>query len=1076
MPDETNDQVPLWRECELRWADWLVAHDFDVTPLADAVGNVPYTKAPMLRSLAGDRPAPDFVTVDPDGRTEFWEVKYRSRPDIDEATGEPCYWVSDAALTDYLTTADRAPFWIVLYEPPNAHHGGRWLQASAREVKDGGRREVRYGRGGQLIDAWVWPASVMSIVAGPEIHAPTPDEPMVVDEGDGDWVGNSDLFVAGERQWQRQPGDLVDAPADRLIEADPRLSLEATTRQLGLPSVPEYSVTRLGPLDERELALLPALIEHGIRVYLISQVDPTLTITSPRLQSWRATRLLEIALVPDPPVVQRWIIDGQTAQCGEQVVEALKTADCTSGFNFGQYQVIHSDPDVNVVVSAGAGTGKTETMTERMIYLLSTSASRGAVGDGPPHVLRADELVFVTFTQEAAAQMRSRLNLALLLRQRLCARPVQPYRQWANEMTSTRVSTLHSFAQDLIAQLGAEAGYTNVVQTGSLSLPFRAIVQNCLSPHLASIYAEWREAPPEFEWEKHIETVWSAIENRAPMMSLHGPAAHDVDLGTSTGDDINERVVNITNDVLAGVAAAFAAHCREQGIVPLSHFIPLALAVLRDAPASSFVGLRYIFVDEFQDTDAQQIALLIELMRVTNCRAFLVGDVKQGIYRFRGAAGDAFEQVSNDFKAADQRQQEYALSKNFRSTPTLLNGMDHMFGAWRDKDLLDYDLTLTAMRPATSGQPGFRTAIAPWDEQGAAELAADQIEAWKAEDEHAGIGILCRTNRQAALVKGALELRGIDCVTYTGGDFYRTRAVRDFRAILEAIADPNNKAALLEVMQTRWGGGLASFEPPPVLRLVESEAVEWRHSAVALSDWTTRVEEFTDDRFDVSDLLPLRQRLRILNSLARRTSTLTLLTTLIAAFQPAAADEEAVPRHDHARYARCLTHLLTILVEVFEGGSATLPSMLEWLRLKIATDAVESEPVDPELVQGDRVCVALTVHKAKGLEYSRVIIPFTRGKFVKKTAQGRTSASVVDHAGRPRLLWEWNARTPVLTNSNSTGQAAAADRQEIRREETRLLYVAMTRAEDELVVLTGPPPTHDGIATWDHLIHLGASS
>ena len=56
-------------------------------------------------------------------------------------------------------------------------------------------------------------------------------------------------------------------------------------------------------------------------------------------------------------------------------------------------------------------------------------------------------------------------------------------------------------------------------------------------------------------------------------------------------------------------------------MVPLSHFIPLALAVLREARSSSVADLRYIFVDEFQDTDAQQIALLVELMRVTNCRA-----------------------------------------------------------------------------------------------------------------------------------------------------------------------------------------------------------------------------------------------------------------------------------------------------------------------------------------------------------------------------------------------------------------------------------------------------------------------
>lgn len=327
-------------------------------------------------------------------------------------------------------------------------------------------------------------------------------------------------------------------------------------------------------------------------------------------------------------------------------------------------------------------------------------------------------------------------------------------------------------------------------------------------------------------------------------------------------------------------------------------------------------------------------------------------------------------------------------------------------------------------------------------------------------------------------MKDVLAARGVDCVTYARGDFYRTPAVREFRALLEAIADPDNNAALLEVMQTRWGGGLAAADPPGSLRLVESEAATWRNTSVTLSDWTTRVAEFAHESFDVEDLLPLRRRLGILNALSRRTSTLNLLTTLIASFQPAAADEDPGAYNDHARYARCLTHLLTILVDFFEEGSATLPSMLEWLRLKIATDSVEDEPVDPELVQGERVCVALTVHKAKGLEYSRVVIPFTRERFMKRPQVGKTSASVVDYGGRPRLLWswKWNKQEQPWTNVDPASHVAAADNRENRKEEARLLYVAMTRAEDELVILTGPQPKGDQISTWNHLIHLGVSS
>src|SRR5690606_8134722 len=127
-------------------------------------------------------------------------------------------------------------------------------------------------------------------------------------------------------------------------------------------------------------------------------------------------------------------------------------------------------------------------------------------------------------------------------------------------------------------------------------------------------------------------------------------------------------------------------------------------------------------------------------------------------------------------------------------------------------------------------------------------------------------------------------------VSYIGGDFFQARPVREFRALLEAIVDPSNNASLLVVMQTQWGTGLSGPEPPSALRLAESEAGEWVGASVQLADWPTRVEEFSDDRFDVSDLQPLRRRVRLLNALSRRTSGLNLLTTLVASFHPIATN------------------------------------------------------------------------------------------------------------------------------------------------------------------------------------------
>jgi len=615
--EEGNE--PLWRLCERRFAEWLLEHNYHIEPLADAVDNVPETSAPMVRTRSGILRAPDILTFDPEGNAEYWEVKYRSRTDIDESTGEPCYWVSDAALQDYLVVADRATFWIVLYEAPNAHHGGRWLRASAQEVRDTGRMGSKFGRDAERIVAWIWPARVMTIIDGPVVAPPKPEEPLLLNEGDGDWINNADLIEAEERQ-SISSDNLPDfSSADLLVRTDYRLSLEAVCRKLGLPAVPLYSVTRIGSLRDSDAEYLQSLIEYGLRVFIIDDQESSVSGENARVLAWRDTRLLEVAVTPERPALNAWIIDGQVPD-DHETLEALSLADATSGFNLDQYRIIHAPADMNISVLAGAGTGKTETMAERMVFLLATSTSQGASGEPHPGRLKANDIAFITFTREAAAEMRRRLNRTLLLRQRLCSRPAQPFRKWASELTGTNISTIHSFAKSIIASYGADAGYGQSVTISSMLMPLRRLIQAALSPHLSDLYASWRAAPAEFEWQAHVEAIWKVLENRAPLMSLYGDQAADVRLGDPHGPGQSETVVTITNEVVSRLAADFASLCRDEGVVPLSQLIPLAVAILREHPDDhAESNLRHIFVDEFQDTDVQQIALVAQLMRVTKC-------------------------------------------------------------------------------------------------------------------------------------------------------------------------------------------------------------------------------------------------------------------------------------------------------------------------------------------------------------------------------------------------------------------------------------------------------------------------
>lgn len=1077
MYEASGSQEPLWRLCERAWAEWLLALDYHIEPLADAVGNVPSTRAPMIRSRAGGRRSPDILTVNPEGLTEYWEVKYRTGPSFDESTGEACFWVSSDAFDDYIAVSDRAPLWIVLFEAANAHHEGRWLRASAGEIRTAGRRDTRYGRGGRPIDAWVWPAKIMHIVDGPTVNPPAPNEPLVPDEGDDVWLDNAALMAASERQALPDGlGGAATRSVDALLDQEPQLSLAALCSRVGTSRVPQYSVTRIGDLSPDELEATLGFVEHGIRLQLIVGPDSPTPARSPRCLAWSEARLLEVATVSTRLERTGWIVDGQERDHPE-LTAALRQADAETKFNLDQFRIVHSDANASTAVLAGAGTGKTETMTERMVYLLATSPSRGVAGELYRGTLRTSSFAFITFTKEAAAEMRSRLDRTLLLRQRLCSRPVQPYRHWASELASTRVSTLHSFAQGLIGSFGADVGYSDTFRVSALTMPLHRLVQEALSPHLTDVYDAWPSAPAEYLWQRHVETLWAALENKAPLMHLAGPEPDPVDLGDEIGNTYNQFAVRVTNEVLEQLAGAVSRLCRDEDIVPLSQLIPLALAIVRSSPDRSIRDLEYLFVDEFQDTDEQQINLVTELARAAGARIFVVGDVKQGIYRFRGAAGDAFSQAKDAYlKATGQDLEEATLTKNFRSTPALLNDMHRFFAAWGAprSPLLDYGQALTASRATGSADTPIEFSSAARTPEGTADIAAAIVKSWRDTDPTGAIGILCRDNRETVLIRDALNAVGIDCVTYAGGEFFRTPAVREFRSLLEAIADPTNDAALLELMETGWARGISSDAPPPSLRLSEPETESWESAPLSLVDWRSRLAAFRDGSFTRNDLVNLQVRIGLLAQLVRRTSTLNVITSVLAGFGPMDAFSGSQRQRD--QYSRCLSHLVTILVDEFEGGSATLPSMLEWLRLRIATDKTEDEPVDPELVQGDRVCVALTVHKAKGLQYKRVLIPFTLDRFLREPGAERTSASVVDRRGEVKLVWRWKLasgrQAPILTNRGPSDPAITTDRTESVREETRLLYVAMTRARDQLHILRGNP-SNGPTQTWTDLLEMG---
>lgn len=1095
------DEDALWRRCELAWGSWLGGLGYAVTPLGEATGNTDRSQAPLIKVGDNYLRSPDFSGIR-DGLTQFWEVKSRARASVDPLTGESQHWIAKAAFSDYLQINVRSgtQVWVVLYEAPSATTPGRWLEVDVESLQEIGTDDVRRGASGVQVEAWVWPVSAMREIPGPAVDVGTGEEPILPTEGRGDPVEPVDLFPIERtlrHKRRRTPTGPVEPgnsrePVDQAatstqaplphqwLEHEPALALDVLRRSLGVPHFPRYSVLKIG-LDDVDVDDLLGLIEYGIRVFVISATEPEHSVPDERFRAYRDARLLEWSVAPNTALPGTWVVDGVALdELPAEVRAALTAAEAAGGLNLAQYRVVHAPADSDVVVTAGAGTGKTETMSERIVYLLATGAGRSSGEGEEPQDLRADEIALITFTRESASEMRHRIARTLLLRQRLCRSCALPVLAWMLQLARADITTVHSFARLLISAGGGAVGLGPEARVARRTLEVHDAVQRALSARLVElIESNRRGVPAAYEWQKHVLAVWETLENNGvDLLGVAGPSAvNDIDWGASPDGALGRAVVDLTKSVVVDASTDLAATYLRDQTLPTNALVPAATAVLRSSDVPQVRAHRHLFVDEFQDTDAGQLDLILDVRERMGARLFVVGDVKQGIYRFRGAEGNAFKELAD--RVVDRQlptPRTFSLTRNFRSGERLLDSIHPWFAAWGAGGLLPYGRD-DRLRPDVRPHDGSVAAsIERAHAKDFAKEAAARVDQWETLHPGESIGILCRENWQAIAVQKAVRERGLPCELRVGGSFWTSPAVRELRVLLEAVADPGDAAALLELCETRWATGLLGAVAPPGI-----EGENWSGALPAPVAWQTRFAHVAQEgNFLRTDLIDLRDRAKRLGDLLSTTPVMEWLTECIRVFAPGSC---SVPAEDdeteRRRYGRCLDHLLTMLDAQFQDGPLSLERLLSWLRLQIATNRTEDEP---DLETGPGHIVALTVHKAKGLEYDRVVVPSTDRAFgPPKTLATRTA--VLRPRDEPvRLLWRWRLHAGKHHATDYTNVPLArqqvdwgTDDADTAREEARLLYVAMTRARKELKLMVDHrAKVRSGAPTcWADLLLMG---
>jgi DNA helicase-2/ATP-dependent DNA helicase PcrA len=724
-------------------------------------------------------------------------------------------------------------------------------------------------------------------------------------------------------------------------------------------------------------------------------------------------------------------------------------------------------PLTPALVVAGAGSGKTETMAARVVYLVANG------------LVRPDQVLGLTFTRKAAGQLGERIRRRLggLAGSGL----VNPAVLEGLAGAEPEVSTYHAFGGRLIAEYGPLVG---VEPSASVLTPTAA----------------WQLARRVVgRWDGDLETDLSPDNVTEKLLAISGALGDHLTDTAALADELATLLHTLTcapqakqqrnplHSSLVGhvkrltdrrwilpLVDAFTEAKRASGTIDFADQMQLAAELVTAHPS---IGPRLrdrfsvVLLDEYQDTGHAQREILRTLFGAgTGHPVTAVGDPVQSIYSWRGAAASNLPRFGTDFALSDgSAAPRLTLLTSFRNPITVLDLANAASAGVRGADRSGVAVPGLRARPdAPAGvvRHGLFETVVDEDDWVATAIA----DAWaKRPTEPPTTAVLLRRRRDMAGIVAALETRGIPVEVVGLGGLLDEPEVADLVSVLRLLVDPTAGAAALRVLTgARWRISAADLEalarrsrglagrhpvgeytdPLDALRAAVAEAVTVEDDLATLVDALSDpgpAEGYSVDGYRrLTALAGELQRLR-----GRLTQPLTDLVADVE--RTIGLDVEAAVAGGEGRAH--LDAFADVVADV-AGTGAGLPELLDYLA---TADEREDGLAPAEIDHGTGRVQILTVHAAKGLEWEMVAVPHlctevfpgsTRQSWLGDAAQ-LPPALRGDRADIPEL------RLPPGGDQKELGAALDAHIQALKAdqlaEERRLLYVALTRAEHTLL-------------------------
>ncbi|HEX8929223.1 MAG TPA: ATP-dependent helicase, partial [Actinomycetota bacterium] len=470
----------------------------------------------------------------------------------------------------------------------------------------------------------------------------------------------------------------------------------------------------------------------------------------------------------------------------------------------GEQEAIISAPVDPVLVVAGAGSGKTETMASRVVWLVANNYAH------------PDEILGLTFTRKAAGELAHRVRTRLGQLVRHLGRDDA----FTGEAT---ISTYHSYAARVVTEHGLRAGFEPSARLLTEAARWQ-IVDSLVRSYTGEMTGVNR-APG---------TVTDDVLALSAELSEHlvGPD----DLAAWTGRFFAE-VQELPGRVYKDVADMLGRQRQRLTLLPLVRLyeqrkldleamdfgdqMARAALVARDHPEVGAIErgrFKIVLLDEYQDTSHAQVTMLNALFGGGH-PVTAVGDPCQSIYGWRGASAGTLDRFPSEFTGPGGRDAwVLSLTKSWRNRPEILRVANALSTPLRTAGARVAQLE-SAVRVA--GSVGGRTvtcALLPTFADEAGWIADSMLTAWRiaaglpespAEqiplEKRPTSAVLVRVRSQIPAIEEALRARGLPVEVVGLGGLLDTPEVRDVVSTLRVLADPTDGAALLRLLTgARW--------------------------------------------------------------------------------------------------------------------------------------------------------------------------------------------------------------------------------------------------------------------------------